>query len=134
VYERSASGGYRGAPSGPPSAAGPHVAATGADAAARLVGRLTHRHLQPRTRERDGAGEPVRDAITTAWLAGTDDAAAHRNVSTSRKTFRPLITTAITQAAELVRRLLTRPPITSRLLVKRTSGTSANGIPKESTT
>ena len=44
------------------------------------------------------------------------------------------MSTAIAQAVTEVRRLLTSPPITFRLLVKRTRGTSANGMPNESTT
>src|SRR5919197_1511177 len=41
---------------------------------------------------------------------------------------------ATTTAATVVARWFTRTPMTSRRLVKRTSGMSANGIPKESTT
>src|SRR6476469_7160963 len=95
------------------------------------VGRrgLAYLHGVAGTGERQRAGEPVGP--------GADDdraAAGQRKVWIRRKAFRQLIRKAIPHAAIVVRRLLTRPPITRRLLVNSTSGTSAKGIPNESTT
>src|SRR5207248_2280400 len=56
------------------------------------------------------------------------------NVCTRRKTFRAMMIAAAVPAAMVVMRRLTSAAITPRLDVKRISGTSANGMPKESTT
>src|SRR5262245_20996872 len=57
-----------------------------------------------------------------------------RNVWYRRNTFRQMMTAAIAHAATFVSLVFTREPMRSRRLVKMTSGTSANGMPKERTT
>src|SRR5918911_1030697 len=59
---------------------------------------------------------------------------ASPNVWASRKTFKAQMSVATNEATAVVTGWLTSTPITSRRDVKRTSGTSANGIPNDSTT
>ena len=57
-----------------------------------------------------------------------------KNCRQIRKMFIPTIMTAQLQARMAVTRRLTWAPITSRRQVSSTSGTKANGMPKDSTT
>ena len=57
-----------------------------------------------------------------------------RTSPASRKTFSQMISVATSAAAVVVIRRLTSDPISERSRTKSTSGTSANGIPNDSTT
>src|SRR5215212_12191865 len=67
-------------------------------------------------------------------LVAEREAQPPRNVSYSRNTFRQMMTAAIAHAATFVSLVFTSEPMRSRRLVKMTSGTSAKGMPNESTT
>ena len=69
----------------------------------------------------------VSQSPRTVWLAAAGSVLRAVNVDGRR------LTAATTDGATVVVRRLTSTPMTSRSLVKRTSGISANGIPKEST-
>jgi hypothetical protein len=78
--------------------------------------------------------------VNTTFLTARRDICARSTdrqastVNTSRITFITMITAATKDATTVVARLLTRVPITSTRRVRRTRGTSAKAIPKESTT
>src|SRR5206468_4084512 len=88
---------------------------------------LDHRVLRPRRR---GALVP----LVSRGAASRRPSYIKPKVCARRKRFTAEMRAATTAAAVDVARWFTSTPMTSRRLVKRTSGTSAKGIPNESTT
>src|SRR6185312_6037810 len=89
--------------------------APAAPARGRLGGRRRARRPRPRARQLRRRPDQLKTCV-------------------SRKTFSTTITAATSHANAVVVRRFTSEPISSRRLVNQTSGTSAKGIPKLSTT
>src|SRR5690349_10718106 len=74
--------------------------------------------------------KPREIGLTTAGYANDPERAGFHAVA-SRYTFSPMISIATRLAATTTSRPLTSDPISLRLLVKNSSGISANGMPKD---